>query len=85
MVRVDLRTLQVKEIELEYMDGRTPFLQATLVYQDARVPGGMVRLPAGMTFAGRPPRQVLMRPVSGQVQFVNYSGLARADSAPPLR
>jgi hypothetical protein len=84
VVRVDRRTLQVREIELEYLDVRTPFLHATVIYQDAQVPGGMIRLPAGMTFAGTPPRYALMRPVSGQVQFVNYSGLVKADSAPPL-
>jgi hypothetical protein len=83
VMRIDRRTLQVKEIELEYMEGQTAFLQATLVYQDVHVPGGTVRLPAGMTFAGRPPRQVLIRPVSGQLQFVNYSGLVKVDSAAP--
>jgi hypothetical protein len=34
-----------------------------------------------MTFAGSPPREVLMRPVSGQVQFVKYSGLTKVDPA----
>jgi hypothetical protein len=83
VVRVDRRSLQMKEIELEYLDGRTPFLQATIVYQDAVVPGGIVRLPMGMTFTGTPPRQVLMRPVRGQIQFVNYTGLTKVDSAGP--
>ncbi|MFL5386979.1 MAG: carboxypeptidase-like regulatory domain-containing protein [Longimicrobiaceae bacterium] len=81
VMRVDRRTLQLREIELEYMEGQTSFLQATLVYQEVRVPGGTIRLPAGMTFAGRPPREVLMRPVSGQVQFVNYSELLKIDPA----
>jgi hypothetical protein len=84
VVRVDARTLQMKEIELEYLDGRTPFLQATVVYQNAVVPGGVVRLPIGVTFTGQPPRSVLMRPVRGQVQYTNYTGLVKVDSAPPL-
>ncbi|MFL5539867.1 MAG: carboxypeptidase-like regulatory domain-containing protein [Longimicrobiaceae bacterium] len=81
VMRVDRRTLQVKEIELEYMHDRSAFLEATIVYQDVRLPGGVVRLPAGMTFAGRPQREVLRSPVSGQVQFVNYSGLMKVDPA----
>jgi hypothetical protein len=81
VMRVDRRTLQVREIELEYLEAQTSFLQATLVYQDVHVPGGTIRLPAGMTFAGSPPREVLMRPVSGQVQFVNYSELTKVDPA----
>lgn len=81
VMRVDRRTLQVREIELEYMEGKTSFLQATLVYQNVHVPGGTIRLPAGMTFAGSPPREVGMRPVSGQVEFVNYSGLMKVDPA----
>lgn len=83
VVRVDARTLQMKEIEVEYLEGRTPFLQATVVYQDAVVPGGIVRLPVGATFAGQPPRQLLLRPVRGQLQYTNYAGLAKIDSAPP--
>jgi len=85
VVRVDRNTFQMREIELEYMDGRTPFLQATVVYHDAVVPGGIVRLPMGVTFTGTPPRQVLMRPVRGQVQYTNYSDLVKVDSAPPTR
>jgi hypothetical protein len=85
VVRVDARTLQMKEIEVEYLEGRTPFLQATVVYQDAVVPGGVVRLPVGATFTGSPPRQVLMRPVRGQLQYTNYAGLVKVDSAPPPR
>ncbi|MFL5386980.1 MAG: carboxypeptidase-like regulatory domain-containing protein [Longimicrobiaceae bacterium] len=81
VMRVDRRTLQVKEIELEYLRERSSFLEATIVYQDVRLPGGTVRLPAGMTFAGRPLREVLRYPVSGQVQFVNYSGLTKVDPA----
>lgn len=83
VVRVDPRTLQMKEIELEYLDGGVPFLQGTVVYQDAVVPGGIVRLPMGMTFAGQPPRGVLLRPIHGQVRYVNYSGLVKMDPAPP--
>lgn len=85
VVRVDAKTLQMKSIDLEYLDGRTPFLQATVVYQDAVVPGGVVRLPIGVTFTGSPPRSVLMRPVRGQVQYTNYTGLVKVDSAPPLQ
>jgi len=81
VMRVDRRTLQVKEIELEYMADRTAFMEATIVYQDVQVPGGTIRLPAGMTFAGHPVREVLRQPVSGQVRFVNYSGLMKIDPA----
>ena len=83
VVRVDRRTLQLREIELEYMDGQTAFMQATVVYQDAAVPGGTVRLPAGMTFAGAPPRGVIMRPMRGQLEFSNYRDLRKVDAAPP--
>lgn len=84
VVRVDRRTFQMKEIELEYLEGRTPFLQATLIYHDAVVPGGVVRMPMGVTFTGAPPRGVLIRPVRGQVQYTNYAGLMKVDSAPPV-
>jgi hypothetical protein len=83
VLRVDPRTLQMKEIEIEYLDEGRPFLQGTVVYQDAVVPGGIGRLPLGMTFAGRAPRAVLVRPVRGQVQYVNYAGLVKVDPAPP--
>ena len=83
VVRVDRRTLNLKEIELEYMEGSTAFMQATVVYQDAAVPGGTIRLPAGMTFVGAPPRGTVLRPVRGQVQFVNYRNLMKVDAAPP--
>jgi hypothetical protein len=83
VVRVDRRTLNLKEIELEYMEGSTAFMQAIVVYQDAAVPGGTIRLPAGMTFVGTPPRGTVLRPVRGQVQFVNYTGLEKVDSAAP--
>jgi hypothetical protein len=83
VVRVDPHTLQMKAIELEYLDGGSPFLEGTVVYQDAVVPGGIVRMPVGMTFTGQPPRAVLMRPVRGQVQYTNYTGLTKVDPAPP--
>jgi hypothetical protein len=83
VVRVDRRTLQLQEIELEYLDGQDAFMQATVVYQNATVPGGTIRLPAGMTFVGTPPRGTGLRPVRGQVQFTNYRDLRKVDVNPP--
>jgi hypothetical protein len=79
-VRVDRRTLQVSAIEIEYMEGPAAFMQATVEYQDATVPGGTVRLPAGMRFTGRPPAHSYLGPVRGQVMFGAYRDLAKLDS-----
>jgi hypothetical protein len=82
-VRVDRRTLQVSAIDLEYLEGTTPFMKATVEYQDAIVPGGTVRVAAGMRFVGRPPPRAYLGPVRGQVMFVNYRDLVKVDAAPP--
>jgi len=81
-VRVDRRTLQVTAIDLEYLEGSTPFMKATVEYQDAIVPGGTVRVAAGMRFVGRPPPRVYLGPVRGQVMFTNYRDLVKVDPTP---
>jgi hypothetical protein len=79
-VHVERSTLQIQKIELEYMDGPDPFMDATIEYVDAIVPGGTLRMQAGVRFRAYPPRSALVGPVRGQVIFTNYSGLVRVDS-----
>ncbi|SOD02482.1 Carboxypeptidase regulatory-like domain-containing protein [bacterium JGI 053] len=81
-VRVDRRTLQVSAIDLEYLEGSAPFMKATVEYQDAIVPGGTVRVAAGMRFVGRPPPRAHLGPVRGQVVFTNYRDLVKVDAEP---
>jgi hypothetical protein len=81
-VRVDRRTLQVSAIDIEYLEGSTPFMKATVEYQDAMVPGGTVRVAAGMRFVGRPPPRAHLGPVRGQVVFTNYRDLVKVDPEP---
>jgi hypothetical protein len=83
VVRVDRRTLQVTELELTYLDGGRPFIEAIVAYQDATVPGGTVRVPGAMRFSGRPPRDTYLGPVRGVVEFVNYGDLMKAVPATP--
>jgi Carboxypeptidase regulatory-like domain len=84
-VRVDRRTLQVTAIDVEYLEGPTPFMKATVEYQDAIVPGGTVRVAAGMRFVGSPPSRAFLDPVRGQLVFTNYRDLVKVDATPPPR
>ena len=49
--RVSQRTFQLESLRIEYVQGRRSIMTATVLYQDALVPGGTLRLPVAVYFA----------------------------------
>jgi hypothetical protein len=81
VLRMSRRTLQMETIQVEWLRWTTPLLKATVVYRDAYVPGGVVRLPVGAEFSGRPPPPVKMGRIRGEIRYEDFGGLARVDPA----
>jgi hypothetical protein len=81
VLRMDRTTLQMQNIQVEWLRWRMPLLKATVEYRDAYVPGGVVRLPVGAMFSGRPPPPVKAGRINGEIRFQEFGGLARVDSA----
>ncbi|HEX6750545.1 MAG TPA: carboxypeptidase-like regulatory domain-containing protein [Longimicrobium sp.] len=81
VLRMSRRTLEMETIQVEWLRWTTPLLKATVEYRDAYVPGGVVRLPIGAMFSGRPPPPVKSGRITGEIHFQEFGGLVRADSA----
>jgi hypothetical protein len=80
-LRMSRASLQMETMQVEWLRWTTPLLKATVEYRDAFVPGGVVRMPIGAIFAGRPPAPVKSGRVQGEIRYQAFGGLARADSA----
>ncbi|HEX6750547.1 MAG TPA: carboxypeptidase-like regulatory domain-containing protein [Longimicrobium sp.] len=76
-MRLDRATLQVKSLQVEWTDATRVFLEATVEFTEAVVPGGAVRLPVGAIFSGSPPESMRVGEMRGQIMFVNYTNLYR--------
>ncbi|HEX2205581.1 MAG TPA: carboxypeptidase-like regulatory domain-containing protein [Longimicrobium sp.] len=81
-VLVDAESFQLRALRLEYLSGRRRFMEATVHYQEARVSGGTVRLPAVALFSGRPPYPLsrTLRSVTGEALYTNYGNVERVDA-----
>lgn len=77
VVRLDVRTYQIRSVDIEYMRGHTPFMQARIEYADIGVPGGLLRLPWRGALSGRPTGAMgrSMVKVVGAMTFQNHRNL----------